>query len=304
MLNRQNLALVLTCLMFSATESYAAAVAMSPDRVISVGAFAVGIGSTVNLKTTDAKATGPAIFLGNALKPDGSSSYQMYLNKANKKVYYIDANNFSKDNTKLQTILDTVPQAGGTCTGYAIDNFLQQTNFSGFVGTGALAGDLSTEDGRSTLLVDAVNQYYLVPQHKNSIVGIMNGYGKNYGFKCKKVVADTFEKAKSNLLANLTKGSPVIVSFNIGPNMAKSPFGLQMFDPTKPAMDDRLWVPRKTGERNSGGHSIVAAGSFELNNKTYMVMIDSDWSEPRVWDMDAFLNDRTQLDEIEFISCK
>ena len=85
--------------------------------------------------------------------------------------------------------------------------------------------------------------------------------------------------------------------------MAQSPFALKLYDQNSD-LDNRLWIPRKSGERNNGGHSIVAAGAFELNNRTYLVMIDSDWSEPRVWDMDSFLNDRTVLNEIDFISCQ
>jgi hypothetical protein len=108
----------------------------------------------------------------------------------------------------------------------------------------------------------------------------------------------------SNVLAQLKTGLPVLFSFNIGPNMYSAPFSIQMAGQKNVELDNRLWIPRKTGERNSGGHSVVAAGSFELNNKTYLVMIDSDWSEPRIWDMDSFLNDKTALGEVEFVSCK
>jgi hypothetical protein len=288
---------MLACLLLICSQAFA-------NQNIEVGNFEVGIGSDINLKTNNAKVSGPAVFLGNVIAPDGTNLYQMYLTKADKKVYYIDAKNFSKDISKLQTVLDPIPQAGGTCVGYAMDNFLQQTNLSGFVGNGELAGALSTEEGRTNLLVDAINRYYLVPQHKNSIVGILSAYGKMFDFKCKKLMTDSYEKAKSNLLENLKAGQPVVVSYFIGPEMAKSPFGLKMFD-SKDAMDDRLWAPRKIGERNAGGHGVVAAGTFELDGKDYMVMVDSDWSEPRVWDMDAFLNDpKTALSEIEFISCK
>ena len=268
------------------------------------GVFSKGIGSIVSLKTIGKTELGESIFLGNVLKADGENSYRIYLNKANNKIYYIDSNNFSKSDSQLQTILDPNQQAGGTCTGYAIDNFLIQTHFTGFVGNGELASELSTEDGRSYLLVDAINQYYMTPQHRNSISGILNGYGKKFGFHCSKFVTDDFHDAKKYIIKTLSLGSPVLFSFNIGPNMANSPFELKYFDSKKPEIDTRLWIPRKTGERNSGGHSIVAAGYFEYNQKLFLVMIDSDWSEPRVWDLEAFVNEKTAINEMEFISCK
>jgi hypothetical protein len=278
---------------------------LTVGNAVATGAYSVGIGSTVTLKSSDAKIAGPAIFLGNAVKPDGSSSYQMFLNTKSKKAFYVESDNFSgKVSSKYQTVLDPMEQAGGTCTGYAIYDFLQQTNLSGFEGTGELAKALSTEEGRTNLLVDSVNRYYLELQHKLSISAILTGFGKNYGFACKSLKTDSYETAKKKVLAQLQAGSPVLFSFDIGPKMVTAPFSITMTDQKNGDLDNRLWIPRKTGEKNSGGHSIVAAGSFELNNKTYLVMIDSDWSEPRIWDMDSYLNDKTDLGSMEFVFCK
>jgi hypothetical protein len=304
MLYRKNLYRCLGLFLVYSINSYAANISSSIENAIAVGAFPVGIGSTVNLNSSDSKIAGPAIFLGSTVRPDSSISYQMYLNKATHKVFYIEASNFNRRNPKLQTILDPYQQAGGTCTGYAIDDFLQQTNLSGFTGNGSLGNVLSTEEGRSNLLVDSINEYYLTTTHRYSINGIMNSYGKKFGFSCNSFKTDSYDKAKTKILAHLNLGLPIIVSFNIGPKMVKSPFGLELYDQGNPEIDDRLWIPRKIGERNSGGHSIVAAASFEINNKTYLVMIDSDWSEPRIWDMDSFLNQKTDIDDVEFISCK
>jgi hypothetical protein len=304
MLLRQNSFRILGLFLVYSINSYASNISTSLENAVQVGSFPIGIGSTVNLQTPDDKLAGPAIFLGSTISPDGSISYQMYLNKASSKVYYIESTNFKRQNSKQQTILDPYQQAGGTCTGYAIDDFLQQTNLSGFAGNGTLANVLSTEEGRANLLVDSINEYYLTLSHKFSINGIMNSYGKKFGFACNSFKTDSYDKAKEKILSHLKLGLPIIVSFNIGPKMVKSPFGLEMYDQPNPNVDERLWIPRKTGERNSGGHSIVAAASFEMNKKTFLVMIDSDWSEPRIWDMDSFLNSKTALEEVEFISCK
>jgi hypothetical protein len=167
----------------------------------SVGAFPVGIGSTVNLTGPDASLSGSSVFLGSAVRPDQTSSYLMFLNTITKKVNYIDSTYFgsslntSSMNSKLQTVFDLFEQAGGTCTGYAMYDFLQQTNLSKLSGNGELAKTLSSEEGRTNLLVDSVNQYYLVTQHRYSINGILNGYGKQYGFKCAGTIKNWFTRS-------------------------------------------------------------------------------------------------------------
>lgn len=288
------------CTLSSAT--FAANMTASIEEAIPVGAFAIGVGSSVNLETEHKKLNGPSLFLGNVVKADGTSSYQMYLNQKSKTVYYIDSSNFRK-NSKQQLILDSVEQAGGTCAAYAIDQFMIQTHLAGFAGTGELARVLSTEEGRSHLLATSINEYYLNINRRFSTRGILDGFGKKFGFNCKYLKPDNYDDLKEKMLSHLSTGSPVIVSFSIGPKMVNSPFALKMFDSIN-ELDERLWIPRKIGERNSGGHSIVAAASFEENNKTYLVMLDSDWSEPRIWDMDEYLNQKTDLTESEFVTCK
>jgi hypothetical protein len=63
-------------------------------------------------------------------------------------------------------------------------------------------------------------------------------------------------------------------------------------------------VPRKTGERSGGGHSIVAASFFMLGDRPEVIVVDSDWSEPRIWDLNDYLDARTAIQEVEFISCQ
>ena len=304
MIFRKRFVSLISFFLFFSLNSYANFFSYSVVKSEQVGMFSMGIGSVLNLKTNDMKSSGPSIFLGSTIRPDRSASYLMFLNKASAKVYYIDATNFNVLNQSQQLILDPYPQAGGTCTGYAIDDFLQQTLFSGFKGNGALYNQLATEEGRSNLLVDSINQYYLTLSPRYSIKGIMNSFGKTFGFSCKSLNTDSFEKAKNIVLSQLKSGSPVIVSFSIGPNMGQAPFESMLLDQPNVDFDNRLWIPRKVGERNSGGHTIVAAGAFDFNNKTYLVMIDSDWSEPRIWDLESFLNNKTALAEVEFVFCK
>ena len=289
---------------FHSLNSIATDLQIKIENAKAIASFSVGIGSEVVIESEDPLIAGPAVFLGKALLPDGSNSFQIFLNKTDHKIYFIDASHFNSKGSNLQPVLNPYEQAGGTCTGYAIYDFLQQKKLSGFTGTGVLATKLANEKGRTTLLVDNINEYYLTPQHRYSIQGILNKYGKELGFNCKTYKSDSYEKTKERILTNLNTGLPVLISFNLGPDMYQSPFALKMYDKGQVKVDSRLWIPRKIGERNSGGHAVVAASSFELDNKLYLVMIDSDWSEPRVWAMDSFLNDKTALDEVELTTCK
>jgi hypothetical protein len=305
MLKSKNIFSIVLLLLLISSNSWAKDWSTSVTAAKAVGQFPIGIGSEVTVVSPDEKVNGPAVFLGSTVLPGGEKSFQLYLNKKSKNLFYLPEDLFASVKPTQQTVLDSYQQAGGTCSAYAINNFLGQTNLSGFEGTGELKNLLTTEEGRTFQLADAINEYYLTLSHKYSLRGILNKYGKSYGFKCKMLANDTYEKVRSNILDHLDSGLPVIVSFNIGPDMVKGPFKLEAYEQKGPKLDDRLWIPRRVGERNNGGHTIVAVGSFELNQKTYLVMIDSDWSEPRVWDMDLYLNHKkTALDEIEFVSCK
>lgn len=282
----------------------AAEVKLSVDKAKPVTIFNLGVGSEVTLDSSRQNQAGPAIYLGKATMPNGVDSYQMFLHKRSEKFLFFKPSDIDMGPYRLQSILNPYEQAGGTCTGYAIFGFLFQSHLSGFKGTGVLAKKLSDEKGRTTLLVDNVNEYYLTPQHRYSIQGILNKYGKEFGFACKTYKYETYERLKDRITGQVNSGLPVVVSFNIGPNMYKSPFELKLVN-DKASIDQRLWLPRRQGERNSGGHTVVAAAAFEFNNKTYLIMLDSDWTEPRVWDMEAFLNDpKTATNEIELTLCK
>lgn len=299
-MNKSLIFFVLVCANFL----WAAEVSITVEKAKSVAVFNLAAGSEVILESPIPEQAGPAVYLGKATMPNGVDSYQMFLHKRSEKFLFFKPLDVDMADYRTQSILNPYEQAGGTCTGYAIFGFLTQSHMSGFTGTGVLAKKLSDEKGRTTLLVDNINEYYLTPQHRYSIQGILNKYGKQFGFSCKTYKYETYERLKGRIISQVNMGMPVLVSFNIGPNMYRSPFELKLVNDSS-AIDQRLWLPRKEGERNSGGHTVVAAAAFEYNNKTYLIMLDSDWTEPRVWDMEAFLNDpKTATNEIELTVCK
>jgi hypothetical protein len=284
-------------------NSFAEVVSFKISDKISFNENIVGIGSSVKMTATDKSLNGDFIFLGNGINPSGEETFRILLNKNSKSISLVNSDEFKRNNS-LQKILDLYEQKGGTCTGYAIFDYLQQIVLNNFVGNGELPKLISTEEGRSQLLADSINRYYLETQHRNSIKGIMNAYGKDFGFKCTNYQTNDINKAKTRLLSQLSLGNPVIISFNIGPQMVTAPFPIIKHGEKNGEVDNRLWIPRKIGERNSGGHSIVAAANFKFNGKDYLVMLDSDWTEPRVWDVDSYLANKTAIEEVEFISCK
>ena len=102
----------------------------------------------------------------------------------------------------------------------------------------------------------------------------------------------------------MKKGAPVLISFYIGPTMVTSDISIVDYE-TQKAVDPRLWVPRKIGERMHGGHSVVAVAGFEFQNQSKLLMLDSDWSEPRIWDVQKYLGDKkTAIAEMEFYTCE
>ncbi len=271
------------------------------------GAFPVGVGSRLVINSPYT-GTSAGILLGQLLNADGSFNSMMVLdaNPVAKSlvVEYIPAALVAQAPAGQQNVLKLYEQQGGTCTGYAIDDFLLQAHMSGFTGTSKLGQQLSTEEGRTELLADTINQYYLVLQHRFSINGIMNQYGKTFGFNCGKSIFSTAAQARAYLMTALRSGMPILLSFDVGSEMYNGPFPLQQMIQGAPAEDGRLWQPRKIGERNGGGHSVVAASAFSIGGKDYLVMLDSDWDLPRVWDLNAAISDRAAIGEIEFYSCR
>ena len=294
----------LTFVLGSVNLAKAEPIQVQIDQAIPHESEKVGVGSIITLKIPGQTGSHAGVFLGKMQNPDGSSAQDMVLDTDQKRVYMADEKDITFSETSLQPILRQYDQVGGTCTGYAIDHFLQEMIIAGADGNGTLKTALETEKGRTQLLVDTINQYYLVTQHRFSLNGILDMYGKQYGYHCEKKMFQDSTSAINYVEASLKTGLPVFVSFYIGPDMTNSPYSIKDYSNNTPLLDRRLWTPRKTGDRNSGGHSVVAIAAFEANQKRKLLMLDSDWSEPRIWDIDDYLGNTTAIAEMEFYNCK
>ena len=297
------LCLFIFCISSTGVLAASGPIQIQVDQAIPHGRFQLGVGSHLSLQFPGAKHVTPGIFLGRLIEPGGVFSKYMILDEEKSKIELASKDNVQIANYTFQPILRQYDQVGGTCTGFAIDHLLQQLYWSGFPGNGLLRTTLSDEKGRTQLLVDAINQYYLVTQHRYSIAGIMKQYGVKFGLTCEKKMFTDAASASNYLIDRMGRGLPVLISYNIGTAMVDSPYEIEDYESPAPMKDKRLWIPRKIGDRNTGGHSVIAAAVFESNHRNKMLMLDSDWAEPRVWDMEEYLGNRTAISEIEFHTC-
>jgi len=274
------------------------------DQAVPRAGARVGVGSPVTLKfPADERAHG-GFFLGQMVRLGGDRDQAILLDRERSRIFFVDRDKVDLPKLSYQKILRPYPQVDGTCTGYALHHMMAQTAIGGHVGNPRLNETFSTEQGRTQFLVRAINDYYLATQHRASILGILKGYGVEFGLKCEKRVFEDTQDALRYVEEKTSRGLPVMISFFVGPNMVHAPFTLQDLSGPRRLLDSRLWVPRQIGERQSGGHSVVAVATFEWQGRTEFLMLDSDWAQPRVWDASAYLGGRVKFEELEFYSCE
>lgn len=263
----------------------------------------LAIGSKIELqfKSGNPKVTGT--FLGRMINNPDYGDEILFLAEKKNEVQMIDTDSvktsFPKDS--LQSIVSPNIQSGDTCAAYAIYHYWQQTHEFGFPGNGVLSQSFSTERSRMQVLEEAITRYYM-GRASADLQSSLKKFGDTYGFKCKEKVFVESADAIEFVYKRASEGKPVLMEFFIGPTMADSEFMLIDFE-TNSAMDNRLWVPRKVGQRNSGGHALVAVGGFIQNGKRFVLVLDSNWTEPRLWDLDEYLGGKTAIKEMIFHGC-
>jgi hypothetical protein len=261
----------------------------------------LGIGSRVELDFKTKNEQKPAIFLGRMVNQENKSIEFLFLDEKKTRISMIDPSNvegFKKSSS--QVIIQPIDQKGSTCAAYGMFHFWNQMKAVGYKGTEELSSTMESDRKRLQFIEEIIDLYYL--QNKLNITTLMKNFGKRFGFKCKNNPF-TDPKAAAEFIFNKTgEGKPVLIDFNIGPDMVTSTYDLNDFE-TVSGRDARLWVPRKVGQRNAGGHVIVAAASFVSKGKRKVLVLDSDWAEPRVWDLEKYLGKKAAVKEMGFHSC-
>jgi hypothetical protein len=281
-----------------------AAVRMDLVSPASQAGAAIGVGSRIRLEFEGDPRPRSGLFLGDLVAANGRAEQRMLLDLDRKKVVILNRNEVLAPRAHYQKIVRPYDQVDGTCTGYAMDHMMEQIARNRLAGNEALQAQFSSEKGRTQFLVRAINDYYISTVHRTSIRGILRTYGAEFGLNCILRKFQDPARAMAHVAEQVMAGTPVLVSFDIGPNMYDADLPLMTLTGSKASrLDGRLWLPRKIGERNSGGHSVVAVAAFEALGKKRLLMLDSDWAEPRIWDLEQALGGRTDIEAVEFHSC-
>lgn len=291
----KNLISVIT--LFISLSSFAA-VQLKVLKPVEVLGYDLGVGSRIQL-TTEEDETLTGLYLGRMAEHPDRGDEVLFLNERTGKVLLVDTESirFSKKNS-MQVLISTVDQAGDTCAAYAVFHFWQQ--FSLWADNESLKTSFSTERSRMKFLEESITSYYM--GRDNSLKRVLNKFAKSFDYKCGEKSFEDGAEAADFVFETAASGSVVLMEFDIGPKMVRSLNPLKDHE-TGEELDDRLWIPRKVGERSSSGHAIVAAAAFEFKGKRKLVVLDSNWNEPRVWDADDYFGGKTAIDEMIFHSC-
>lgn len=264
--------------------------------------FSFGIGSKVKLNFTSNQTTKEAIFLGRMVNQDIEAEEFLFLDEKKTRILMIDAKNIEGiRKSRAEAIVRPIDQKGSTCAAYGLFHFWNQMYASGFNQSENLSQMMSSDRTRLQFLEETIDLYYL--QNRINLTNIIKLFGKRFGFSCKGHNFKNSRDISDFLFAKAQEGKPLLIDFNIGPDMVSSSYEVKDYE-NPIAVDPRLWVPRQVGQRNAGGHVIVAAGSFISRGKKKLLILDSDWSEPRVWDLEKYVARNSAYKEIGVHSCQ
>ena len=265
--------------------------------------YDLGVGSKVELTFVEKNEKKEAIFLGRMVNHPELGEEILFLDEKDTRILMIDAENMASSFLKIrmQNLISPIDQTGETCAAYALYHHWQQTDAVGFKGNGQLTSVMGQERSRMKLLEESITSYYM--GRSANLKLIMKKFGDRFGFKCKEKIFDDSKKAVDYVYSQTSSAHPVIMEFYLGKNMVSSSYELEDYE-TKVEMDTRLWIPRKVGEKNAGGHAIVAAAAFVSKGRKKVLVLDSNWTEPRVWDLDKYLGEKAAISEMIFHACE
>ncbi len=264
--------------------------------------YDLGIGSKVELTFLEKNEKKEFMFMGKMLGHPEFGEEILFLDEKDTRVLMIDAESMTNSlpNIRMQNIISPIDQTGDTCAAYALFHYWQQTDALGFKGNNVLGPVMNKDHSRMKFLEESITRYYL--GRSANLKPIMKSFGDRFGFTCKEKIFDESSKAADYVYEQVSTGRPVLMEFYLGSDMVTSRYELEDYE-TKSEMDTRLWIPRKTGERNGGGHAIVAAAAFTTNERKMILVLDSNWTEPRVWDLGKYFGEKAAISEMIFHSC-
>jgi hypothetical protein len=264
--------------------------------------FSFGIGSKVELTFNSKSEKKSAIFIGRMVDQDKNTVEFLFLDENKTRISMVNPENIEGlRKFQSQPVISPIDQVGSTCTAYGVFHFWNQIYVSKYKGTPELEATMQSDRKRMQLLEEVIDIYYI--NNKINLTTLMNKLGKRFGFKCKSHPMADAKSVVAFLFQMATLGKPILIDFNLGPDMVSSTYEITDYE-TLFNKDPRLWIPRKVGERNVSGHVIVAAASFVSRGRKKLLVLDSNWTEPRVWDLEKYVSKNTAVKEMGFHTCE
>lgn len=264
--------------------------------------FDVAIGSKVELNFSNRELVKEGLFLGRMVDQDLRDLEFLFLDQKLNRIYMIDPSNVSGiRKSRTQAIISPIDQMGSTCTAYGFFHYWDQMYVSKFKAADELSVVMNSDRKRMQYLEEIIELYYL--QNRTNITTLLKRDGERFGFKCRNNKFTNTKMAADFLFQKASEGNPIMVDFNVASDMVTSSYEVTDYE-TPASRDPRLWIPRKVGQRAASGHVIVVAGAFVTKGKQKLLVLDSNWTEPRVWDLERYIKRKAAVKEMGFHTCE
>ncbi len=262
-----------------------------------IPAFDLSIGNKIRLSNTATPVTFLGLMTHNHDRKDKviifSPPYEVHF-------YNLDQLQM-KPRLKLQKVVTPMDQATNTCSAYALYNFWHQQSLSEN-SSSTLHQSFSSERERMQFLEKALYGYYV--ENITDMDRLLNRFERLFQKRCKVSQFATVEEGKKFLSEHDYQSSPLLTEFWIGKqDMFVSP--LTYHDvASRTELDPRQWVPRLVGERKRSGHMVVIVQEIKITDKTFLLVLDSNWTQPRLWDKEHFFQAKTAIKDMLFHVCR
>ena len=260
--------------------------------------FRYGIGSKMKM-VVDGEKEAEGTFLGRLVSSEYRTVGYMFQDYKGEKNYIIPPSRCKimsggevVPNAQMQSYATTMLQEGSNCAELATVNFFSQLTHTGRTGNGTLKKELGTPEGWIKLQQYA-QEYYTKTRGAYRFKPILKKLGDMYGFTCHSLEAVTATYMATKVKEVLGRGLPVLLEFFIGSDMVDASKQWVRTD-AKIGEDPRFWAPREVGQKNGGGHALVAVGMFETGSgRDKLLISDSDWKgRPVEWDYQEYFEKR------------
>lgn len=236
-----------------------------------------------------------ATFAGRSYSTQNKESYHFFKHGSSDELYIAEQDpvrlKFSNGDPLASFWVRSSPQSacqiGNTCAAYATFNALRHVQYIGIRGNGLLSRKLDNPTEQDAFLASIITRLYGNNNKARTLDEAISTYAASYGFHVLSFSPWT-HPFKDTMLKHLKKGLPVIMRFDIATTQTPTPYRLLELSGAKDYAE-RLWIPRRANDPKHSdgiGHAVLATGTFEHNGKQYIIVVDSNWSQPRLWDAD------------------